>query len=80
MTSNRNATETGLADDHLFSAMHPTPMSTAIKAVQQFLTDPQLTGSTAEISGDDFTFREPPEFVDEITRLNFDAFWALGYA
>jgi hypothetical protein len=60
--------------------MHPTPMSTAIKAVQEFLINPQLTGRTAEISGNKFTFREPPEYVDEITKLNFDAFWALGYA
>ena len=24
--------------------------------------------------------QEPPELLDDITRKNFDAFWALGYA
>lgn len=60
--------------------MHPTPMSTAINAVQYFLTNPKLTGCTAEVSGENVTFQEPPEYVDEITKLNFGAFWALGYA
>jgi hypothetical protein len=55
-------------------------MSTAINAVQEFLSNPQLTGRTAEVSGDKITFREPPEFVDEITRQNIATFWTMGYA
>ena len=39
-----------------------------------------MTGVTAEISGEKYTIREPPELLDDITRKNFDAFWALGYA
>ena len=57
-----------------------TPMSTAVSAVKEFVTNTKLSGVTAEISGDKFTIRTPPEFVDEITVKNFDAFWALGYA
>jgi len=72
--------ETGLADDNLFSNMVITPMSTLINAVQEIATNPSLTGVTAEISGEKFTLRHPPEYVDDITKLNFDAFWRLGYA
>ena len=71
---------TGLADDNLFSSMILTPISVAVDAVREFVTKPELTGSTAEISGDKFTLRSPPEFVDEITKKNFDTFWSLGYA
>lgn len=71
---------TGLADEKLFSSMALTPMSTLISAIQEFTTNTSLTGVTAEISGEKFTIRHPPEFVDDITKKNFDAFWALGYA
>ena len=71
---------TGLADDKLFASMTLTPMSTLISAVQDFTTDSTMTGVTAEISGEKYTIREPPELLDDITRKNFDAFWALGYA
>lgn len=57
-----------------------TPMSVAVDAVREFVTKPQMTGVTAEISGEQFTIREPPEWVDEITKKNFDTFWSLGYA
>ncbi|KAH7134461.1 15-hydroxyprostaglandin dehydrogenase [Dactylonectria estremocensis] len=75
-----NCIATGLADDNLFSSMVITPMSTLISAIQEFTTNTSLTGITAEISGDKFTIRHPPEFVDDITKKNFDTFWALGYA
>ena len=57
-----------------------TPMSTLISAIQEFTTNTTLSGVTAEISGEKFTIRHPPEYVDEITKQNIDAFWALGYA
>jgi hypothetical protein len=57
-----------------------TPMSVAIDAIREFITKPEMTGSTAEISGSAFTLRTAPEFVDDITRKNFDTFWSLGYA
>ncbi|KAG4427643.1 hypothetical protein IFR05_016874 [Cadophora sp. M221] len=75
-----NCIVTGLADENLFSSMILTPMSTLISAIQEFTTNTSLTGVTAEISGEKFTIRHPPEFVDDITQKNFDAFWALGYA
>ncbi|KAH7386432.1 hypothetical protein BKA64DRAFT_735354 [Cadophora sp. MPI-SDFR-AT-0126] len=75
-----NCIATGLADDNLMSSMIITPMSTLISAIQEFTTNTSLSGVTAEISGDKFTIREPPELVDDITRKNFDTFWALGYA
>lgn len=73
-------TETGLADDNLFAHMTLTPMSTLISAAQEFTMNESLSGIIAEISGEKFTIRSPPEFVDEISKKNFDAFWALGYA
>jgi len=75
-----NCIVTGLADDNLFSHMLLTPMSVAIDAIREFVTNPKLSGVTAEISGEKFTIREPPEMVDEMTRKNFDTFWSLGYA
>lgn len=75
-----NCIATGLADDNLFSNMILTPMSVAVDAIREFATKPDLTGSTAEISGDKFTLRTQPEFVDDITEKNFATFWSLGYA
>jgi hypothetical protein len=71
---------TGLADDNLFSHMILTPMSVLVDAIREFVTNPTMSGVTAEISGEKFTLRDPPEMVDDITRKNFDAFWSLGYA
>jgi len=75
-----NCIETGLADDNLFAHMTVTPMSTLINAVHELTTNESLSGITAEISGDKFTFRDQPAFVDEISRQNMEAFWTLGYA
>lgn len=72
--------ETGLADDNLFAHMTVTPMSTLLSAVQELTTNENLNGITAEISGPKFTFRDPPEFVDDISKKNLEAFWTLGYA
>ncbi len=55
-------------------------MSVAIDAIREFVMNSSMTGVTAEISGERFTIRDPPEWVDEMTRKNFDTFWALGYA
>lgn len=60
--------------------MKITPMQTLIDGVEELVKNKSLTGVTLEISGENFTIREPPEFVDDLTRHNFDAFWALGYA
>ena len=60
--------------------MTVTPMSTLINAVQELARNESLSGVTAEISGEKYTFREPPEFVDGISRENLEAFWTLGYA
>lgn len=57
-----------------------TPMSVAIGAIREFTTKPQLSGAVAEISGEKFTLRAQPEWVDEISKKNFDTFWSLGYA
>ncbi|KAH7130022.1 putative short chain dehydrogenase/reductase [Dendryphion nanum] len=75
-----NCIATGLADDNLFSNMLLTPISVAIDAINEFVMNSKLSGVTAEISGEKFTVREPPEMVDEMTKKNFDTFWSLGYA
>lgn len=75
-----NNVETGLADENLFSHMLLTPMSVALDAIREFVTNQSMTGVTAEISGEKFTIRDPPELVDELTRKNFETFWKLGYA
>lgn len=62
------------------SSMKLTPMPTLLNAVQEFCANTSLTGVTAEISGEKFTFRTPPEWVDDITRENIAMFSKLGYA
>ena len=57
-----------------------TPMSTAQKAVAQFVADPSLTGKVAEVHGEHVTFAEHPPYVDEDTGKNIETFWELGYA
>jgi hypothetical protein len=55
-------------------------MSTAVSAVEEFVTNPKVTGAIAEISGEKFTYRAQPEYIDESTEKNLDMFWTLGYA
>lgn len=57
-----------------------TPMSTLLDALLEFVTNVKLTGVTAEISGENIVYREPPEYVDEATKRNFETFERLGYA
>jgi len=60
--------------------MELTPIELVVQAVRDFIADPDITGATAEISGEKITMRESPEYVDDATRKNMDAFWSLGYA
>lgn len=62
------------------NSMHMTPMSTLLKTIEEFCFNTSLSGITAEVSGEKFTLREPPEFVDEISRENIAMFSKLGYA
>ncbi|KAJ4414930.1 hypothetical protein N0V82_007643 [Gnomoniopsis sp. IMI 355080] len=64
----------------LFKDMIITPMSTLVKGVAQFISDPHLSGEIAEIHGDSVTLRPPHEFVDEDSKKNLQNFWNLGYA
>jgi len=57
-----------------------TPISLVVEAVRDFITKPELVGVTAEISGNAVTIRAPPEYVDEVSRKNWNSFWKLGYA
>lgn len=57
-----------------------TPMATATRAAAQFVADESLTGKVAELHGEYVTFAEPPQYVDEDTGKNIEAFWKLGYA
>ncbi|KAL3426635.1 hypothetical protein PVAG01_00144 [Phlyctema vagabunda] len=79
--STDNKAETNIAPDKaLFANMIITPMSTIVAAVEEFVSKPEHNGIIAEISGDRFTFRDPPEYVDENTGKNIENFWQLGYA
>ena len=78
--ANKNA-ETNIApSSDLFKTMILTPMSTAQRAAEQFVSDPSLTGKVAELHGEHVTFAEPPAYVDEDTGKNIENFWSLGYA
>ncbi|RDW72554.1 putative short chain dehydrogenase/reductase [Aspergillus mulundensis] len=73
--------ETNIApSSDLFKTMILTPMSTAQRAAEQFVSDPSLTGKIAELHGEHVTFAEPPAYVDEDTGKNIENFWSLGYA
>lgn len=67
-------------DKALFKGMIITPMSTLVKGVAQFVSDPSLTGQIAEIHGDSVTLRPPHDYVDEDSKKNLENFWNLGYA
>lgn len=64
----------------LFQHMVLTPMSTATKAVDIFIQDPNLSGIVAEVHGDNVTFVNEPDYVDEDTKANIEMFWTLGHA
>ncbi|KAI9372299.1 hypothetical protein BJX61DRAFT_455171 [Aspergillus egyptiacus] len=73
--------ETNIAPStELFKTMILTPMSTAQRAVQQFVDDASLTGQVAELHGEHVTLAAPPAYVDEDTGKNIENFWSLGYA
>lgn len=57
-----------------------TPFSTLTRGVDQFIHEPSLTGSVAEIHGDSVTIRPPLDIVDEDSASNLEVFWNLGYA
>lgn len=67
-----------MATDDLFEAMHLTPMQTALDAIEAFLNNPTMVGCTAEISGEKFTLREAPAYLDERTAKNFVVFGEKG--
>ena len=77
--------ETGLAPPAvlaIFPREHMTPMSTAIKAYDDFLNDHTLTGQVAELSKDSVYYRKQIEFPDETMRwLSLDSgeVWRAGY-
>jgi hypothetical protein len=76
----RNTIATNIAGGNLFANMSKTPMKTLTGAVEEIMLSEGLTGVTLEISGEKVTHRLEPEWVDEISRTNFESFWALGYA
>lgn len=73
--------ETNIApSSDLFKSMILTPMSTVMTAVANLMNDPSLSGKVAELHGENVTFAEAPEYVDEDTGRNIENFWNLGYA
>lgn len=60
--------------------MTVTPMETLVRAVDQFLADPSVSGAVAEVHGDRVTIRPPHEYVDKESGDNIETFWKLGYA
>jgi hypothetical protein len=63
-----------------YKTMEMTPMSTVLRGFAQLLEDPALTGQVAETSGDEVSFRHPPEYADSITRKNFEKYTEMGIA
>ncbi|KAG8667754.1 hypothetical protein FPOAC1_012593 [Fusarium poae] len=75
------ALETNIAPDKdLFKHMVITPMSTLIKAVEQFVTQPSRTGEVAELNEETITMRPPVEYANAGAEHNNKMFWKLGYA
>lgn len=65
-----------------FPKEHITPMSTALKAIDAFLDDDNMTGETVELSLGDLFFRKQPQWANESQRwLNGDSneFWDEAY-
>ncbi|RGP72190.1 hypothetical protein FSPOR_2862 [Fusarium sporotrichioides] len=75
------ALETNIAPDKdLFKHMVITPMSTLIKAVAQFVTEPSRTGQVAELNEETITMRPHVEYANAGAEHNNKMFWKLGYA
>ncbi|KAK6709495.1 hypothetical protein SNK04_010441 [Fusarium graminearum] len=75
------ALETNIAPDkELFRFMVITPMSTLIRAVEQFVTDPSRSGQTAELNEEEITLRPHVEYANAGAEHNNKMFWKLGYA
>ncbi len=51
--------------------MRLTPMSTVIDGVRKLVSNRSLNGMVAKIGGEKYTFREPPELVDAMTKEIF---------
>lgn len=74
-------TETNIAPDkELFRFMVITPMSTLIRAVEQFVTDPSRSGQVAELNEEEITLRPHVEYANAGAEHNNKMFWKLGYA
>lgn len=61
-----------------YKSMEMTPMSTVLRGFAKLLEDRTLTGQVAETSGDEVTLRHPPDYVDVITRKNFEKYTEMG--
>lgn len=73
--------ETNIAPSKdLFKGMIMTPMTTLVKAVDGFVSDPKRTGQVVEVHGDSVTVRNVYPYVDADSEYNLRHFWSLGYA
>jgi NAD(P)-dependent dehydrogenase (short-subunit alcohol dehydrogenase family) len=62
---------------------HITPLSTAIKAIDEFLGDDTMTGQAVELSQGDIFFRKPVDYPNESQRwIGEDSLtlWDKAYA
>ena len=77
--------KTGLCPPGMVDKMpkeHVTPMSTIMKAFDQFLDHDKMTGQTVECSLDHLYFRQMPEWANESQRWlgeGSDGFWEKAY-
>lgn len=77
--------KTNLAPKHVldkFPKEHETPMSTALKAIDQFIDNDKMTGEAVELSLENLYFRKQPEYSNESQAwLNGDdnEFWNEAY-
>ncbi|KAI1075943.1 15-hydroxyprostaglandin dehydrogenase [Whalleya microplaca] len=72
--------ESNIAPKDLFKDMKITPTSTLIKGVKKILENPDISGTVAEIHGEEPTIRPHHEYVDDDTKANLENFWSLGFA
>ncbi|KAL7619888.1 hypothetical protein AAE478_010435 [Parahypoxylon ruwenzoriense] len=72
--------ETAIASSKaLFEEMIVTPHSTLVRGVAKLIADPSVTGSVAEIHGDNVTVRPHHDYVDDDTQANLETFWKVGF-
>lgn len=75
-----NYIPSNLSDPSIAEVQYCTPISSVVKAVDDFVKHPEYFGKISEVSGDEpgFYYRDQVEYCDDHTKDNFVGWWDLA--